>query len=55
MSDDETEYNSFTVCKSKDDADTAGTLIREKVMPKLEPLLTAPPEVVGMQVYEPKV
>lgn len=54
VSEDETEYGSFTVWQSKEDVEAAGASIREKVMPRLEEILTAPPEVSMMEVYEPK-
>lgn len=54
VSEDETEYGSFTVWQSKEDAETAGASIREKVMPKLEGIVTAPPVISVMEVYEPK-
>lgn len=54
ISEDETEYGSFTVWQSKEDAEEAGDSIREKVMPKLDEMVTAPPAVSIMQVYEPK-
>ena len=54
VSEDETEYGSFTVWQSKEDAEAAGASIREKVMPKLEGIVTAPPEISIMEVYEPK-
>ncbi|MFC1560359.1 hypothetical protein ACFL3W_00270 [Pseudomonadota bacterium] len=54
VSEDETEYGSFTIWQSKEDADSAGASIREKVMPSLEGIVTAPPEISVMEVYEPK-
>ena len=53
VSEDETEYGSFTVWLSKEDAETAGDSIREIVMPRLEGIVTAPPVVSVMEVYEP--
>lgn len=54
VSEDDTEYGSFTVWQSKADAEAAGASIREKVMPRLEGIVTAPPEISMMEVYEPK-
>lgn len=54
VSDDDTEYGSFTVWQTKEDAEAAGDLIREQVLPKLEGIVTGPPVTKGMQVYEPK-
>lgn len=54
VSEDETEYGSFTVWQSKEDVEAAGASIREKVMPSLEGIVTAPPEISMMEVYEPK-
>ena len=52
VSEDQTEYGSFTVWRSKEDAETAGAAIREMVMPKLEGVATAPPEIKILEVYE---
>ncbi len=54
VSEDATEYASFTVWQTKEDAEAAGVSIRERVMPKLEGIVTGPPEIKGMQVYEPR-
>jgi len=54
VTDDETEYGSFTVWESKEDSDSAGALMMEKALPKLGARLTAPPEIKVMKVYEPK-
>ncbi len=54
ISEDETTYGSLSVWESKEDAEEAGASIREKVLPMLEGVATAPPEVVIMEVYEPK-
>ena len=54
VSEDESEYGSFTVWQSKEDVEAAGASIREKVMPSLEGIVTAPPEISMMEVYEPK-
>lgn len=54
VSEDDTEYGSFTVWQTREDAEAAGASIREKVMPKLEAILTAPPKISMMAVYEPK-
>lgn len=54
VSEDETEYGSFTIWESKEDAEAAGASIRERVMPVLEGIATAPPVISIMEVYEPK-
>ena len=54
VSEDETEYGSFTVWETKGDAEAAGASIREKIMPKLEGILTAPPSISIVEVYDPK-
>ncbi|MDH3375967.1 MAG: hypothetical protein OEQ39_03245 [Gammaproteobacteria bacterium] len=54
VSEDETEYGSFTIWETKEDAIAAGASIREKVMPRLEGIVTAPPVISVMEVYEPK-
>lgn len=54
MSDDGTTYGAFSVWQSREAAESGGQSIREKVMPTLQGLLTAPPEVTVMEVYEPK-
>ena len=54
VSEDETGYGSFTVWQTKEDAEAAGASIREKVMPRLEGIVTAPPVVSVMEVYQPK-
>lgn len=54
ISQDETEYGSFSIWASKEDAEQAGDSIREKVMPALQEIITAPPDVVIMEVYEPE-
>ena len=53
VSDDETEYGSLTIWQSKEQAEEAGAAIREKIMPELEGMVTAPPEINVMMVYEP--
>lgn len=54
ISDDATEYGSFTVWQSKEEAESGGESIREVVTPILQGLVTAPPETSVMEVYEPK-
>jgi len=54
ISEDETHYGSFTIWDSKQDAEAGGAAIREKSMSTLEGLATAPPEVVVVEVYQPK-
>ncbi len=54
VSEDDSEYGSFTLWQSKEDAEAAGAAIREKVMPRLEGIVTAPPVISVMEVYEPK-
>lgn len=54
ISDDETEYGSFTVWDSKEDAEEAASLIRVKLAPRLEEIVSSRPEVVILEVYEPK-
>ncbi|OEY67502.1 antibiotic biosynthesis monooxygenase family protein [Marinobacter sp. X15-166B] len=54
VSEDETEYGSFTVWQTRKDAEAAAESIREKVMPQLEAIVTAPPEVSMLEVYEPR-
>ena len=48
-----TIYGSLTIWQSKEEAEEAGAAIREKVMPELEAMATAPPEIKVMMVYEP--
>jgi len=54
VSQDETEYGSFTVWATEQDAEAASAAIRERVMPKLEGIVTASPVVSIVEVYEPK-
>lgn len=54
ISQDQTEYGSFSVWDTHDNAEAAATDIREKTLPILEGLVNAPPEVVVYEVYEPK-
>ena len=54
VSDDETSYGAFSVWQSREEAQAGGESIREKVMPVLQGLVTAPPEVSVMEIYEPK-
>jgi heme-degrading monooxygenase HmoA len=54
ISDDETSYGSFSVWQSREEAEAGGESIREKVMQVLQGLVTAPPEVSVMEIYEPK-
>lgn len=54
ISEDATEYGSFSIWETKEDAEQAAISIREKVMPDLQKIITAPPEVVIMEVYEPE-
>lgn len=53
MSEDEKTYGSFSVWKSKKESESAGKSIREKIMPTLKGLVTAPPEILIMKVYQP--
>jgi quinol monooxygenase YgiN len=54
ISEDELEYGSFSVWESKEAAEAAGASIREKFMSAIGELATAPPEVVVMEVYDPR-
>jgi heme-degrading monooxygenase HmoA len=53
VSEDETEYGSFTVWESKEEAEAAGDSIRERTASTLEEIVNGPPELAVMQVYEP--
>lgn len=53
ISEDEKEYGSFTVWDSKEEAEEAGELVREKAAPILEETVSEPPVVAVMEVYEP--
>ena len=54
ISEDQTHYGSFTVWQSREQAEAAAESIRELVMPTIQKLATAAPEVAIMEVYEPK-
>ena len=54
VSEDEREYSSVTLWRSRDDALMAGESLREKLGAILEGLATAPPELAFKEVYDPK-
>ena len=54
ISDDETQYSSFSLWESKGDADAAGTAISEKTAGTLHDLALGPPELQIYEVYKPK-
>ena len=54
MSDDQTHYISLTVWQTREQAEAAGASIRDLVMPTIQKLATAAPEVAIMEVYDPK-
>ena len=49
----ETEFGSFSLWESKDDAVAAGESIRSKIGGTLQNLASAPPEVEVYEVYKP--
>jgi len=54
VSDDETQYSSFSLWESKGDADAAGAAISEKTAGTLHDLALGPPELQTYEVYKPK-
>lgn len=51
--DDETQYSSFSLWESKDDADAAGAAVSEKTAGTLHELALEPPELKMFEVYKP--
>ncbi len=54
VSDDETQYSSFSLWESKSDADAAGAAISEKTAGTLHELALEAPEIRIYEVYKPK-
>jgi heme-degrading monooxygenase HmoA len=54
ISDDETSYGSFSIWKSKEEAEKGGESIRKKVIPIVKEFVTEPPKGSVMEIYEPK-
>jgi len=53
ISSDESEYGSFSLWESKDDAETGGSAIRSEVAETLQGIATAPPTIDVYEVYKP--
>ena len=53
ISSDESEYGSFSLWESKNDAETGGSAIRSEVAEMLQGIATAPPTIDVYEVYKP--
>ena len=53
ISPDETEYGSFSLWESKEDAEAAGDALRPGMSKNLMPLAAEPPKVYVYEVYKP--
>jgi len=53
ISSDESEYGSFSLWESENDAETGGSAIRSEIAETLQDLATAPPTVDVYEVYKP--
>ncbi len=53
ISEDQTEYGSFSLWTTREDAEASGEAVRQATMSRLGEIATAPPEVAVMEVYEP--
>lgn len=54
VSEDEKRYLSFTMWFTKDDAESAGEILGEKLGNALDDIAIAPPEILVSEVYHPK-
>ena len=54
VSEDETEYRTFSLWESRQDAESAGESLRAKTKGTLEKLAAEPPAYQLFEVYEPK-
>lgn len=54
VSDDETAYGSFSLWRTREDAEAAADRFREATMPIVQKLATDAPAVMQYEVYEPK-
>ena len=52
ISQEQSEYGSFSLWASRDDAEASGEVVRQATMSRLGEIATAPPEVAIMEVYE---
>ena len=53
ISSDESEYGSFSLWESENDAETGGSRIRSEVAETLQGIATAPPTIDVYEVYKP--
>jgi len=53
ISSDESEYGSFSLWESENDAETGGSAIRSEVAETLQSIATAPPTIDVYEVYKP--
>ena len=53
ISSDESEYGSFSLWESKNDAETGGTAIRSETATTLGELASTPPTIDVYEVYKP--
>jgi heme-degrading monooxygenase HmoA len=53
ISTDESEYGSFSLWESMDDAETGGAAIRSQLEETLQDLATAPPTIDVYEIYKP--
>ena len=53
ISSDESEYGSFSLWESKNDAEAGGTAIRSETATTLEELVSTPPMIDVYEVYKP--
>ncbi|MEC9482280.1 MAG: antibiotic biosynthesis monooxygenase [Halomonas sp.] len=54
VSEDATEYASISFWLTKDDAQAAGELLRDRALKQVETLATEPPRITVYEVYEPQ-
>jgi len=53
ISSDESEYGSFSLWESENDAETGGSAIRSELAETLQGIATAPPTIDVYEVYKP--
>lgn len=53
ISSDESEYGSFSLWESENDAETGGNAIRSQIAEKLHGIATAPPTIDVYEIYKP--
>jgi heme-degrading monooxygenase HmoA len=53
ISSDESEYGSFSLWESENDAETGGNAIRSQIAEQLHGIATAPPTIDVYEIYKP--